>query len=267
MADRLVQQDARPAGTEDDGHLAGRRRLGVQVGERLMDGLLRIALQHSIVEIAEIEASATTCCALFALAVFLDDDGNRAADQRPDVGSQPAIRTGDQDHLVLAGQRGHDLDDARVDGAGETFEALEQPDLGIGRQRGDRVVRNVQRLCRGRRRKSGQNAILPGGGDRPHSIGGIAKRPRTDVVGVGEGGLLAGEGAHADALVDVEAARLDDALVEAPRLGTRILEIEVGIIDLMRQDLAEGARQVALGQREGRQQQGFGLRQGAVLNH
>ena len=251
VADRLMQQDARPAGTEDDGHLAGRRRVGVQVGERLMDRLLRVALQHLIVEIGEIEASATTRGTLFALAVFLDDDGNRAADQRPDVGGQPAIRTGHQDHLVFAGQRGHDLDHARIKGARETFETFEQFDLGRGRQRRDGIMRDVQRPGCGQRRKSGQNAILPGGGNRPHGIGGIAERARTDVVGIGEGGLLAGQGAHADALVDVEAAGLDDTLVETPCLGTGILEIQVGIVDLMRQDLAEGARQVALAQREG----------------
>jgi len=68
-------------------------------------------------------------------------------------------------------------------------------------------------------------------------------------------------------LVDVEAARLDDALIEAPGLGTRILEIEVGVIDLVRQDLAEGARQVALAQRERGEEKRFGLGQGAVLVH
>ena len=41
----------------------------------------------------------------------------------------------------------------------------------------------------------------------------IAKRLRTDVVGIGKGRLFAGNGTHADALIDVEAARLDDPLV------------------------------------------------------
>jgi hypothetical protein len=99
------------------------------------------------------------------------------------------------------------------------------------------------------------------------ALAGITQRPGADVVGVGKGGLFAGDGAHADPLVDIEAARLDDALVEAPRFGTRILEVEVGVIDLVRQDLAESARKVALGQRKRGKQQGFGLGQGAEVSH
>jgi hypothetical protein len=76
-------------------------------------------VQHFIVEIAEIKTPAATGAALFALAVFLDDDRDRAAHQRPDVGGQPAIGTGDQNHLVFAGQRSHDLRDTRIEGAGK----------------------------------------------------------------------------------------------------------------------------------------------------
>ena len=267
MADRFVQQDAGPAGTEHDGHLAGRRRIGVQVGHGLVHGFAGIATQDRVVKIGEIEASTAARAALLALAVFLDDDRDRAAHQRPDVGGETTVRTGDQDHFVFAGERGHDLHDARIERLGKTFETLEQLDLGFSRQRGDRIVRHVQRSAGGRRPQSGQNAVLAGGSDGAHGTRGVAQGARTDVVGVGERGLFAGDGAHADALVDVEAARLDDAFIEAPRLGARILEIEVGVIDLVRQDLAEGARQVALAQRERGEEKRFGLGQGAVLVH
>jgi hypothetical protein len=46
----------------------------------------------------------------------------------------------------------------------------------------------------------------------------VEQRRLGDVVGVGERGLLAGDGAHADTLVDAEAAALDDAFLEAPAL-------------------------------------------------
>ena len=52
--------------------------------------------------------------------------------------------------------------------------------------------------------------------------------------------------AHADALVDVEAAGLDDAFLQAPALAARVLEIEVGVVDagaslIVRQRLRERA--------------------------
>jgi hypothetical protein len=204
---------------------------------------------------------------LLALAVFLDDHRYRTADQRPDIGRHPAIRTGDHDHFVFAGQRSHDLNDARIESAGKTFQAFEQLDLGLGRQRGDRVIRNVK-LAAGRAVfQDRQRAALTNGADGTNRVGSIVQRPQADVVGIGKGGLLAGDGAHTYPLVDVEAARFDDAFVEAPRLGTGILEIEIGVIELMGQDLAESPRQVAFGQRKRSEQQGFGLGQGAVWIH
>jgi hypothetical protein len=50
MTHRLVQQDARPAGTEDDGHRTRRRRPGDQIGHRLMDRLAGVAVQHIVGE-------------------------------------------------------------------------------------------------------------------------------------------------------------------------------------------------------------------------
>jgi hypothetical protein len=73
------------------------------------------------------------------------------------------------------------------------------------------------------------------------AVGRTLQRLQADVVGVGEGGLLAADGAHADALLDVEAARLDDAFFQAPGLGTRVLEIQVGVIDVVPEQLAEDA--------------------------
>src|SRR5204862_6051745 len=63
--------------------------------------------------------------------------------------------------------------------------------------------------------------------------------------GVGEGGLLARHRAHADALLDVEAARLDDAFRERPALVARVLEVEVGVIDLAADHRAEHALELA----------------------
>jgi hypothetical protein len=53
-------------------------------------------------------------------------------------------------------------------------------------------------------------------------------------------------GADADTAVDRKRARFDDALLEAPALHSRILEVEVGKIDFMRMDRCENARKMAV---------------------
>src|SRR5690606_9282149 len=45
--------------------------------------------------------------------------------------------------------------------------------------------------------------------------------------------------AHADALVDAEAAALDDAFLEAPAFVPRDLEVQVAIVDLVAADRAQ----------------------------
>jgi hypothetical protein len=67
-----------------------------------------------------------------------------------------------------------------------------------------------------------------------------------EIVAVGEGGLLAGHRTHADALVDREAAALDDALLEAPALVAGVLEIQVGVVDPVLGNGAERPRQGGL---------------------
>jgi hypothetical protein len=76
-------------------------------------------------------------------------------------------------------------------------------------------------------------------GDGARGLRRRLQRRQADLVGIGEGGLLAGDGAHADAALDVEAARLDDALLQAPGLGAGVLEIQVGIVEPVAEQLAE----------------------------
>src|SRR5690606_24333476 len=93
------------------------------------------------------------------------------------------------------------------------------------------------RLARGRPAHAGAPAAGPrDGAGRPR---GRIQRGRVDLVGVGEGGLVARDRADADALLDRKAARLDDALVEAPALAAGVLEVEVRVIDAVLQDRAE----------------------------
>jgi hypothetical protein len=81
--------------------------------------------------------------------------------------------------------------------------------------------------------------------DRPGRARGVLERVEADLVGVGEGGLLARDRAHAHALLDVEAARLDDPLFQAPALGARVLEVQVRVVDAVRAERAEHALELA----------------------
>jgi len=81
-----------------------------------------------------------------------------------------------------------------------------------------------------------------------------------EITGAGEKRLpvaivpLAGEGAHADALLDGEAAGLHDALLQAPALRARVLEVQVGVVDAAPGERAEHGVQAPGGEVVRRQQ-------------
>ena len=106
-----------------------------------------------------------------------------------------------------------------------------------------------------------QSPQLARRGDGTHGARRIAKRSGADIVGVGEGGFLAGASAHADALVDGKTARLDDTFFKAPCLGTAVLKVEIGVVHAMLQNRAEDIREIARAQCIGRQQHLFGTRE------
>ena len=81
----------------------------------------------------------------------------------------------------------------------------------------------------------------PAAAMRAHRARGIEQRGFGDVVGIGERRLLASHGAHAHALVDAEAAALDDAFFQAPALVARGLEVQVGVVDAV---LADGRQRL-----------------------
>ena len=89
-------------------------------------------------------------------------------------------------------------------------------------------------------RVPGRDAALPARHrDGARGARGFLERRQHDLVGVGKAGLLAGERAHADALLDAGAAVLDDAVLERPGLLVRQLEIQVGEVHRVREHFAE----------------------------
>ena len=116
------------------------------------------------------------------------------------AGGERAVGTRHEHHVVLARDARHHLLDARVLGPGQPFDALQQGDLLRAVERSDRVHRRVQHAAAGDLRRTGQlhAPLLARGGDGAHRAGRVHQGLDAEVVGIGEGRLLAGHGAQAD---------------------------------------------------------------------
>ena len=82
--------------------------------------------------------------------------------------------------------------------------------------------------------------------DRASRDGGFGQRVERDVVRIRKRRLVADDRTDADALLDVEAAALDDAFLERIRLAARILKIQVGVIGAVLENSRQHALQLRL---------------------
>ena len=265
VADGLVQQHAGPARAEHDGHLAGRRRARFEVGQRGVHGLVDIALDHLVVEIAEAEAAAAAAGADFAAhspsivcsAITVTD---RRTSGRTSAASVPSARATSTTSYSPA-SAGHHLHDARVLARARAS----RPSRAAPPSACCRAWRSGRsaRTARGWRRRCGFAPTLTRGSARRRRCVRTVRAASSSAASemssrVGEGGLLAGHGAHAHALVDAEAAALDDAFLQAPALAARVLEVEVGVVDAVRGDGLQRGAQRALRSGRRAEQQRFG---------
>ena len=267
VADGLVQQHAGPAGAQHHVHLAGGGGAGLQVGQGGADGFVHILGEQGIVEIVQAQAATAAgradLAARLSVLLLFGDHRQTHAHQGTHVGRQRAVGAGHQHHVVLGSQPRHHLLDARIPGAGHFLDALEQGHLGGAVQRGNGVEGRIQlaaaRHFFGLGLDAGLDAaLLAGGADGAHGTHGVHQRGERDVVRVGKRGFLARNGAHAHALVDAEAAGLDDAFLQAPAFAAGGLEIQVGVIDLARVHGGQRLVQMVARQAEGFEQQRFG---------
>ena len=132
-----------------------------------------------------------------------------------------------------------DLCDARVQATGIGIQALQKGHLVRLGHDFQRIVRSIQgRIVAP---IPGLHAAgLTGAGNRARGPHCLAQCRQAYIIAVGKAGFLARLGAHAHALVDVEAAILDDAVFEYPGLADLVLEIQVcGIHPGRRDQLTE----------------------------
>ena len=106
---------------------------------------------------------------------------------------------------------------------------------------------------------------LPLAADRAHRDARLRRAPRSEMSSEYAYACLSPiDRAHADAAVDVERARLDDAFLEAPALEARVLEVEVGEIDVVRRGSSASTRDSAAGRGRAGRAAGARRRRGAT---
>ena len=150
MANRLVQQDTRPARTQHDRHGARRRGHGVQIDQRLAHRFAPmlergIALQQLI----ESEAAAAAAIALLAPAVLFHDDRDVDAHQGTHIRRQHAVARGDQHDLMHRGQGGHHLLDAGIETAGIGVDAHQPGHFVLVFNGIERIERQIETMGQG----------------------------------------------------------------------------------------------------------------------
>ena len=94
--------------------------------------------------------------------------------------------------------------------------------------------------------------LATGRTNHAHGFGRAVDRIDTQAVGVGKSSLIARNGTHAHTLINLEAARFDNAFFQMPTFIGGALTINVGIIDMVGADNAQ-----ALGEQIGRKMVGF----------
>ncbi len=138
-----------------------------------------------------------------------------------------AIGADDVDHAPAGGKRHADLRHARIARAGGGIDLLTQRNLLREGHEAERIVGAVHRLVGACRRRSGfalaRVQQLQGGG-------GALDRRFADLVGVGEGGGLAGYAAEAEPGGAVVIGGLQPPVVEAEGLADTVLEIKLAVV-------------------------------------
>ena len=229
MADRLVQQDAGPAGAEYHLHLARRRRHAFQVDQRLTQRLIdRAAPDRGRGDVIVGEATAGAIAAGLAPAILFHHQRDVQPHQRPEVGHAGAIGAHDLHRLPLAGDRGHHLHDTRILAAGIGIDIRQHSGAGREFGRTERIDVGVEPHVGGARRLRGDTGMTRR--HRRHAARGTPQGGLGQLAGVCVAGRLAGHGPQAKAQRGVEPGTADPAVIQADLLAFAIFQIKLAVV-------------------------------------
>ena len=245
VADRLVQQHARPAGPHHHVHLAGRAGDGVEVDQGLAQRLVHLGAP-AIGRDPGLEARPAARAGVggLAFAVLLDRHRDVQPDERAHVAQEPPVRAQDLHDPPLAGDRGRDLHHARVRGPRVGVHLAQELDLVGEGGRGEGVVVAVELLV-GRARPLGRDALVAALG-QGRRFGRAPERGLADLVGVGVAGPLARHYAQTEALARVVVRRLQPSIVEHERFAFGPLEEQLPVVGARHGVAQDGQRALAL---------------------
>ena len=242
VADRLVQENPRPARPEDDRHRAGRRVDRAELERSLARGLRGEPPPASVLqEEVERHSPAAAVRADLTLAAFLGDGGDVQPRERTDVADRPAGRGGDQHDDFFARDRRDDLLDAGIRRTRLGVDPPQQVELAsqLGGDRrlgqGVEIVRPAPaRQCQipGRRAAVGDGARLARG---------LLQVLERDLVGMGVAGAGPRLGPNPGALAHVAGGLFDRAFLENHVFVDAVLEVDIGVVDAAEQVAAEDA--------------------------
>jgi len=249
VTDRFVEQDAGPAGAQDDVHGAGRAGFSVETQHRDSNGIIdEFAPGRRLEQSEEIVSPPHPLITDFASATrVLGNDLHVQSDEWADVCAEAAVAPCDQYVLVLGDDARHDLFDPRIESARVDVDRFEQVDFfadgNLGRRALDRI--QVPRVRTSSPHGDGIG-LARALGDR--ACGGRSEFQALDrhLVRVRVSLALFGLGPHADALLEVTAPALDDAFFEGDRVRNGVFEVEVRIVDLALQGRVERAGQTSI---------------------
>ena len=228
VAARLVEHHATAAGADDDGHLAGGRRAGTELGDRPVGGATGELLDVVAVEQLEPDGVAHRLTAGLHARVAGRDarDGEHRADLV--VGRQGAVGVGHQDAAHRVGVPGGDLGDGAALRAGHLVGRGEQLDLaGLGdvaREDGHHVGAGGAGLGEGHDGRAGTGAAgccCRGAGRSEQALLGQVRR-------VGEARGLPHDDPDPGAAVTARGELLDLAVVEQRGGRTAVLHEDLG---------------------------------------
>lgn len=225
----LVEEDSAVSRAKDDLELARRSRPGVQEGQSLAGGALRVPLRGLAVEVGEGHPPAAAALTCLAAPVLLGDSRNSETHHGLTVVGDPSVARGDQDfaHRLSEGRaRLHELWVIGEYGARRALEELSLLRPGLVQ----RVPGKVITTCRVDRRQSLDMKSRRTARDARRALGRPLHGLEAQVLDVGVAGRVALLDAHTQPHAHTPRGAARDPLLEGNPAGGPVFKEEVGVI-------------------------------------